>query len=108
MTAKEKKLALAYAIGRVTCGTDAAEHKEIKLGEINDEWKDYSITGFGGITCKDYNLRYENAFGDQLISSRMITLYYGWSIGHMVHMIDQAIMCHKAELAKAEKTTEET
>lgn len=102
MTAKDVKnleMTLAYVLGTVI-GDSTGDHRRVKLDTICDEWADYYIIGMGSdVLNRSWWLKYDGPHGAKKTYATLLTIDEGWQINHVVHLIVQAIQCHRKEVA---------
>ena len=99
MKVADLKMRMAYALGGATCEKKEGETKRIELGIVNDEWKDYRITGYGKEKSNNtYSLWYDGDFGSEKKFTRLMMIEEGWNLNHAVALFIAAIQMHKSEV----------
>ena len=96
----DKGYFMTYALGYVT-NFDNGNHQRIKLGELLPEWEGYTLTGYRPSTegLNDiYTVYYSGPFGIEESHSCLGTVRRGFGCGHTVHLLNQLIEVHQAEL----------
>lgn len=88
MNSKEKRIKLAFAIGKLM-GSNVMVHLE----EIDPELAGFTITTNGDNVA----LYWDGFFGKSKAFSRVLTLYDGWTLNHKLALIEQAIDMLQAE-----------
>ena len=100
MSGIDQKIAMAYAIGQVDYVTKPGEIPDIELSEVNPEWEGYKLVCSVRDETKNdrYMLWYHGGFGVEKDYTPIVDVYAGFDMGHMIHLLIQAIDCHQAEL----------
>ena len=99
MKVSDLKMRMAYALGGATCEKKEGEIKRIKLEIVNEEWKDYSITGYGkAISNNTCSLWYDGDHGSEKHFTRLMMIEEGWNLNHAVALFIAAIQMHKSEV----------
>jgi hypothetical protein len=94
MTGTEKKIAMAFILGRLHGNPE----RNVHLGDFVSEWEGFILTAHSIHNGNDsYALYVDGPFGREKEFTRALTLYTGWDFNHSLTLFISAIEMLKAE-----------